>query len=95
MRRGLVVENTMSELTSGRVIELPRRTIPKKVARILQKRHQIHARASPDIHIRLKMTAAQLDRTQQDVVASAIDAYSSFIDNDVRPLVSGGTNATD
>jgi len=95
MRRAPVAEMADHQPESARVIELPRRPIKAAAERFLQKRHQIHARVSPDVHIRLKMASTQLDRTQQDRVASAIDACLSFIDDDVRPLTCGRPHAMD
>ena len=67
--------STMSPLENGsstRIIELPRRHQSDNLLKKLCKRHQIHARVSPDVHFHLKMIALQLNRTQQDLVASAI-----------------------
>jgi len=46
-----------------------------------------------ELHYRLKVAAARLDRTQQDLVASALDAYLSFIDEDVLVAARDTRNA--
>jgi hypothetical protein len=83
MRRQPVGEQADLSTQPSRVIELPRPKSARFNDRSVQNRKQIHARVSPEIHVLLKMNAARLDRTQQDLVASAIEAYLSFVGDDV------------
>ena len=83
MPRQPVGEQADLSTQPSRVIELPRPKSARFNDRSVQNRKQIHARVSPEIHVLLKMNAARLDRTQQDLVASAIEAYLSFVGDDV------------
>jgi len=79
-----------------RCIELPRPRMLTTARRpAVAGRRQVHARVDGDLHLRLKIAAARLGRTQQDLVASAMDAYLSSIDGDDSSPPSGVTNAGD
>ena len=79
----------------GRCIELPRmRTPATRLAPAANRRH-VHTRLEGFMHLRLKVAAARLGRTQQDLVTSAIDAYLSFLDDDVFLPPCGIQNAGD
>ena len=95
MRRQPLNEILMNSGVPSRVIELPRANVVRRKPSIVKKRKQIHARVSPEIHVLLKMSAARLDRTQQDLVASAIEAYLSFVGDDVLTFRCGGRNVGD
>jgi hypothetical protein len=80
---------------SSRVIELPRPKIVVHREEIVKNRKQIQARVSPETHVLLKRNAARLNRTQQDLVASAIEAYLSFVGDDVLAYRCGGQDVGD
>ena len=95
MRRQPVGERPGHSTQPSRVIELPRPKSVRPSDQIVKNRKQIHAQVSPEIHVLLKMNAARLDRTQQDLVASAIEAYLSFVGDDVLALRCDGRNVGD
>jgi hypothetical protein len=80
---------------TGRRIELPRQHAAPATRRrntgIM--RHQLHARVSPELHLRMRIAAARGGRTQQDLVSSALEAYLSFLDEDVYSPPCGARNA--
>jgi len=93
MRRAPSPVQPVGNGSCTRIIELPRQHLCDTLRNKSCRRHQIHARVSPDIHFHLKMTAAQLNRTQQGLVASALESYLSFIDCEVLPIKRDGRNA--
>lgn len=95
MRRQTVAARAEPSTQQSRVIELPRPKITRQRDSSVKNRKQIHARVSPEIHVLLKMNAARLDRTQQDLVASAVEAYLSFVGDDVLAFRCGGRNVGD
>lgn len=74
---------TATPPTPARQIELPRRHTIEVRPRKMDRRRNIHARVAPDLHLKLKIAAAHLDRTQQSIVTAALDAYLFFLDEDV------------
>jgi len=95
MRRQPVGERPEVSTQPSRVIELPRPKSARRKGCSVKNRIQIHARVSPEIHVLLKMNAARIDRTQQDLVASAVEAYLSFVGDDVLAFRCGGRNVGD
>lgn len=80
--------------TAVRRIELPRPVVSSPVAKTSTRgRRQVHARVDKELHLRLRIAAARGGRTQQDLVASALEAYLSFLDEDVFSPPCGATNA--
>jgi len=47
-----------------------------------KERSEFHARLDAVSHKRLKIAAAQLDRSQQEIVATAIDAYLEYLEGE-------------
>ncbi len=79
----------------ARCIELPRPR-PLPVARARKDgspRHQVHARVPAELHLRMRVAAVRGGRTQQDLVSSALEAYLSFLDEDVYSPPCGARNA--
>jgi hypothetical protein len=95
MRRQPAGEQPEVAVQNSRVIELPRPKPARSKETCVKNRKQIHARVSPEIHVLLKMNAARLDRTQQDLVASAIEAYLSFVGDDLLTFRRDGRNVGD
>ena len=78
----------------ARHIELPRVAAASPVRRVpTAGRRQVHARVEGALHLRLRIAAARGGRTQQDLVSSALEAYLSFLDEDVYSPPCGATNA--
>lgn len=94
-RREPLVEAAIAETASLRRIELPRAVGKPHKAETLaaHRRRQVHARIEDALHLRLRIAAARGGRTQQDLVASALESYLSFLDEDVYSPPCGATNA--
>jgi len=78
----------------ARCIELPRSlpaAAPRKPA--VAGRRQVHARIDDDLHLRLRIAATRGCRTQQSLVASALDAYLSSLDENAPSPPCGATDA--
>ena len=74
-----------------RRIEFP--PMARRIARQATARRNIHARLESDTHVRLKVAAARLGRTQQDIVASAVSAYLSLIEDNALSSVGSARDA--
>ena len=94
-REPMTTAQANSERTGTvRRIELPRPAVASPMARrTVRGRHQVHARVEAELHLRLRIAAARGGRTQQDLVASALEAYLSFLDEDVFSPPCGASNA--
>lgn len=94
-RREPPVHSESLPAASGRAILLPRAAVsPATATRSSgEKRHQIHARVPSELHLRMRIAASRGGRTQQDLVASALEAYLSFLDEDVYSPPCGARNA--
>lgn len=78
----------------SRCIELPRcESSPRAPVGASRLRRQVHARIDNALHLRLRIAAIRSGRTQQGLVASALEAYLSFLDEDVYSPPCGATNA--
>ena len=95
MATGLFESRAPGTTGKGRCIELPRMRVAAKRLAPSANRRQVHARLDGAMHLRLKVAAVRLGRTQQDLVTSALDAYLSFLDDDVFPPRCGDQNAGD
>lgn len=95
-RREPLAETTAADTAPPRSIELARAVAkPRKAQETAAVRHrrQVHARIEDALHLRLRIAAARGGRTQQDLVASALESYLSFLDEDVYSPPCGASNA--
>ena len=93
-RRDPVATSGLYADRPSRCIELPRcESSPRAPGNTARLRRQVHARVDNALHLRLRIAAIRSGRTQQGLVASALEAYLSFLDEDVYSPPCGATNA--
>lgn len=93
-RREPLAGTAANETAPVRRIELPRAVArPTRPLPVASDRRQVHARIESDLHLRMRIAAARGGRTQQDLIASALESYLSFLDEDVYSPPCGATNA--
>jgi hypothetical protein len=92
-RREPLAEAAVAETVPLRRIELPRAVVNPHKSLVSRHRRQVHARIEDELHLRLRIAAARGGRTQQDLVASALESYLSFLDEDVYSPPCGASNA--
>lgn len=94
-RREPPVHSDPLPAVNSRAILLPRAAVTNAtpVRGSGERRHQVHARVPSELHLRMRIAASRSGRTQQDLVASALEAYLSFLDEDVYSPPCGARNA--